>query len=153
MEEIGGYTRTEGFEIRSQGDYVMGPEYPSILRRYLSTVTDGFLIISVLIMTAYIFPADTGLAKILRIGIGFGMLFLYEPIFTSRFCTLGQKIMGIRVREIISLQKISIPKAYLRILIKIFLGLISFFSILFSKDKRAIHDFVVGSIVMSHVPF
>ena len=81
------------------------------------------------------------------------MLFLYEPIFTSRFCTLGQKIMGIRVREIFSLQKISIPKAYLRIVIKIFLGFISFFSIPFSSERRAIHDFVAGTIVVNYAAF
>ena len=131
----------------------MEPEYPSILRRYLSTVIDGVLIISVLIITAYVFQPDTESARILRMVIGFCILFLYEPIFTSRFCTLGQKVMGIRVREIISLQRISIPKAYLRIIVKAFLGLISFFSIPFSKNRRAIHDFAVGSIVVNYVPF
>jgi uncharacterized RDD family membrane protein YckC len=56
--------------------------------------------------------------------------------------------MGIRVRKKILHENISIPSAYLRIIVKLFLGLISFFTIPFSDKKRAIHDFAVDSVVI-----
>jgi uncharacterized RDD family membrane protein YckC len=80
------------------------------------------------------------------------MFFVYEPFCTSFSCTLGQKLTGIRVRMLSSYERISLPRAYLRIVVKLFLGLISFFSLPFSKNRRAIHDFAVGSIVIYERP-
>ena len=122
--------------------------YPTIVRRYLATVIDGILILSVMIVSSYIFSQDADYIRIFRIGIILSMFLIYEPLCTSKFCTLGQKIMGIRVRRISSLKKISLFQAYVRIVVKILLGIISFFSIIFSVKKRAIHDFASGSIVL-----
>jgi uncharacterized RDD family membrane protein YckC len=57
--------------------------------------------------------------------------------------------MGIRVRTVSKIERISLVQAYLRIVVKIFLGFISLFSIIFSEKKRAIHDFASGSIVVT----
>ncbi len=76
------------------------------------------------------------------------MVFCYEPICVSFFCTLGQKITGIRVRRLGTLKKIPFPFAFVRYFLKILLGLISLFAIIFSKERRAIHDFASGSIVV-----
>jgi uncharacterized RDD family membrane protein YckC len=43
---------------------------------------------------------------------------------------------------------ISIGKAFLRFIIKILLGWISFITVTSNKNKRAIHDLVSGSIVI-----
>jgi len=45
-------------------------------------------------------------------------------------------------------ENISIPAAYLGIIVKIALGFISLVAIVFTKDRRAIHDFAAGSIVI-----
>ena len=76
------------------------------------------------------------------------MFIVYEPIFTAYFCTLGQKATGIRIRKLSSGKRISIFQAHLRIIVKILLGILSFFTIPFTKNKRAIHDFAVGSLVI-----
>ena len=123
-------------------------EYPSILRRYFSTFIDGMLIICILIASAYIFESENQIATSIRIGLILFIFFVYEPIFTACFCTLGQKLTGIRVRKIYDRDNISIIQAYIRIIIKLFLGIISFFTIPFSNKKRAIHDMVVGSLVI-----
>jgi uncharacterized RDD family membrane protein YckC len=123
-------------------------EYPSILRRYFSTFIDGLFIIGMLVLWAYILDADNSTAINIRIGIILFMFFVYEPIFTAYFCTLGQKATGIRIRKLSTGQKISIFQAYLRIIVKILLGILSFFTIPFTKNKRAIHDFAVGSLVI-----
>lgn len=123
--------------------------YPTIMRRYMSTFIDGMLILGIFILSSYVFSEDTDFVRTLRIGIILIVVFVYEPLCTSMFCTLGQKLMGIRVRTVSRLAKISLVQAYLKIVVKIFFGFISIFSIIFSKRKRAIHDFVSGSIVVT----
>ncbi len=124
------------------------PIYPTIIRRYLSTFIDGMLILGVFILSSYLFSEDTNLDKILRLWTILVMIFIYEPFCTSKLCTLGQKLIGIRVRTVSKLERISLGQAYMRIVVKVFLGFISFFSIIFSKRRRAIHDFVSGTIVV-----
>jgi uncharacterized RDD family membrane protein YckC len=131
-----------------RGEASMAYEYPSILRRYLSTFLDGVFVITVLILAGYVFQYENEPSSIARISVILFMFFVYEPFCTSLLCTLGQKLTGIRVRKLSSKEKLSIPRAYLRIFVKLFLGLISFFTIPFSKSRRAIHDFAVGSIVI-----
>ena len=122
--------------------------YPSILRRYFATFIDGMLVIAVLIVSSYIFQFESEIITKTRVIIILFMFFVYEPLCTSMFCTLGQKVMGIRVRKRFTHERISILSAYLRIVIKIFLGIISFFTLPLSKEKRGIHDFAVGSVVI-----
>ena len=126
----------------------MEVEYPSILRRYFSTLIDGLFIVGMLILWSYILDNDNSAVQKIRIGIILFMFFVYEPIFTTYFCTLGQKITGIRIRKFSTRSRISLIQAYLRIIVKIFLGIFSFFTIPFTKNKRAIHDFAVGSLVI-----
>jgi len=122
-------------------------EYPTILRRYLSTVIDGWLILTILFILPYFIEdkENTLYFRLIMVAI---MLFGYEPLFTSKLCTLGQKIMGVRIRTFGNYQKLNYPAALLRVTIKGFLGIISFFTIIFSKDRRALHDYASGSIVI-----
>jgi uncharacterized RDD family membrane protein YckC len=123
-------------------------QYPSILRRYFSTLIDGLFIIGMLVLWSYILDTANSTTTNIRIGIILFMFFVYEPIFTANYCTLGQKITGIRIRKFSSGTRISIIQAYFRIIVKIFLGIFSFFTIPFTRNKRAIHDFAVGSLVI-----
>ena len=123
-------------------------EYPSLLRRYFSTVIDGLLVIIMIILSGYIFQSENPALVYIRVGLILFMFLVYEPLFTSFFCTLGQKLTGIRVRRVVLREKINLFQAYIRVVTKLVLGVISFFTIPFSKNKRAIHDMVVGSIVI-----
>ena len=122
--------------------------YPSITRRYFSTFIDGLFAIGIFVLSSYILDTENTAATKIRIGIILFMFFVYEPIFTAYFCTLGQKITGIRIRKFSTGNRISLIRAYLRIIVKIFLGIISFFTIPFTKNKRGIHDFAAGTLVI-----
>ena len=126
--------------------------YPTISRRYLATFIDGIFILSVCIVLSYVFHQRTELASGLRVTLILAMVFIYEPILTSRYCTLGQKIMGVRIRRRLDYARISVSAAYSRIVVKALLGIISFFTIPLTKEKRAIHDFAAGSIVLRANP-
>ncbi len=131
---------TQGFQEQS---------YPSIPRRYIASVIDGLLIGSLFILTSFLFQQEQQMIRGVKLLAIFNLLCIYEPFCTSKFCTLGQKITGIRVRNYKTLEKIGIAQAYIRIITKILLGFISLVSILFSKDRRAIHDYAAGSIMVS----
>jgi uncharacterized RDD family membrane protein YckC len=126
----------------------MYTEYPTITRRYLSTAIDFMFILSTAILISYIFQSTGEFTGNIRVALILFLFFVYEPLFTSLFCTVGQLITRIRVRRRVSLSHISIAAAYLRTLIKVFLGLVSFFTIPFAKERRAIHDFAVNSVVI-----
>lgn len=123
-------------------------EYPSILRRYLSTFLDGLLVLSMVISISYLFDSEDHISTGIRVAILLFMFFVYEPVFTAFLCTLGQCVTGIRVRKMNHVDHINLIQAYLRIFVKLILGIISFFTIPFSKNKRAIHDMAVGSLVI-----
>ena len=122
--------------------------YPSILRRYMATLIDGCFILIAFFAVSYVLDQKSEISDYIRVITIFLLFFAYEPICTSRFCTIGQKLAGIRVRKASNSERISVPAAYLRMLIKIVLGFISLLAISFSKDRRAIHDFAAGSIVV-----
>ena len=122
--------------------------YPNIIRRYFSTFIDGIFAIGIFVLFSYILDTENTAATKIRVGIILFLFFVYEPIFTAYFCTLGQKITGIRIRKFSTGNRISLALAYLRIIVKIFLGIISFFTIPFTKNKRAIHDFAAGTLVI-----
>ena len=123
-------------------------QYPSILRRYLATLIDGIFIMAVFFAASYALDQQSEIADYARVAVICFMFFAYEPICTSQFCTIGQKVAGIRIRKASKSEKISLPAAYLRIVVKIALGFISLLAIAFTKDRRAIHDFAAGSIVI-----
>ena len=117
------------------------------LQIFLGQFTDVFVVM--LLIAIGISVAIGELVDASIIGTIVFMFFVYEPLFTSKLCTLGQKLTGIRIRKhLASRKRISLPAAYARIFIKLTLGLISFFTIPVTKGKRAIHDFAVGSVVI-----
>ena len=134
--------------VRLRRGMNLSQDYPSILKRYLSSFIDGLFVVGMFIGLSFLFSQDTQTDNTVRIAIFFIMLFCYEPICVSFFCTLGQKITGIRVRRVGTFQKIPLTFAFVRYFLKIFLGFISLFAIIFSEKRRAIHDFASGSIVI-----
>jgi uncharacterized RDD family membrane protein YckC len=123
-------------------------KYPTLTRRYIATAIDAILVLSAIILISYLFEdaGETGVK--VRAGLILSLFFIYEPLCTSRFCTLGQKIMRVRVRRYPSLARISLFMAYARILVKALFGIISFFTLPFSQKRRAIHDMAARSIVV-----
>jgi uncharacterized RDD family membrane protein YckC len=113
----------------------------------MATFVDSCFIMVTFFSISYVLDQQNEISNYIRVIVLILLLFVYEPICTSRLCTIGQKLADIRVRKTSSLEKISIPAAYVRILVKISLGFISLLAIPFTKEKRAIHDFAAGSIV------
>ena len=114
----------------------------------MATVIDLMFVLSMFILSSFLLQGDDTITVRTRISLTCLLIFMYEPFFTSRLCTIGQWAMRIRVRDYRSLEKISITAAYLRIFIKLVLGFISFLTIPADSAKRGIHDIAVGSVVI-----
>jgi uncharacterized RDD family membrane protein YckC len=124
-------------------------ELPTIKTRYISTFIDLILILLTTFGVAAILAKFENVPDYLRGALFVIIVILYEPIFISIGCTLGQLIMNIRVRRFKDPEKkILFHGAFFRLLLKWFLGWTSFISISFNKNKRAIHDYGSGSIVI-----
>jgi uncharacterized RDD family membrane protein YckC len=122
---------------------------PSLPRRYLATVLDGVLILFFILAPTSVWSSDDENSRLVRLVIAALAMFAYEPICTGRFATFGQLIMKVRVRKFANGEKIGIPRAYVRIVVKVFLGLISFLSLPVTAGRRALHDLGAGSIVVT----
>ncbi|TMI73325.1 MAG: RDD family protein [Bacteroidetes bacterium] len=129
------------------------PQYPDLKTRIQSAFVDGILMILLMFATAWILDKagigdeeETGLIK----GIIFvGIWGIYEPLSTTLGATLGNYLMKIRVRKAGSLEKkINIIQAFIRFIFKFSLGWLSFLTMHFNGQRRAIHDFVAGSVMV-----
>lgn len=124
--------------------------FPPLIKRFQSLITDQVFIILCMVIFSQLFEntdeEDTGA---LRGFLLFGLFFLYEPFCLAFGCTIGNYIAGIRVRKFGNEEKrINILQSYIRFIVKILLGIISFFTVTSNKHKRAIHDIAAGSIMI-----
>lgn len=85
----------------------------------------------------------------IRIVLFFGLWAIYEPLCITFGFTLGNYAKGIRARNISNpKKKLNIFQAFFRYVLKIALGWLSFVTIHFNPEKRAIHDLAVGSVMV-----
>lgn len=125
-------------------------KYPGLLDRVKAIVTDAVVIILFMLAATYVFSLFENVPDNAKI-IAFVFIFiLYDPIFTSSFGgTLGHMMVGIRVkRENNEKKNILFPLAIVRFIVKAFLGWISLLTVTGNVKSRAIHDYLVGSVVV-----
>lgn len=85
----------------------------------------------------------------IRIVLFFGVWAVYEPFFMTRGCTLGNYVIGLRARQFQDDSKrISLLQAYVRYIVKVLLGWLSFLTINMNKQRRAIHDLAASTVMI-----
>ncbi|HEY0669949.1 MAG TPA: RDD family protein [Sphingobacteriaceae bacterium] len=123
---------------------------PSLSTRIKSVFIDFLVVLSVLCIYVVIMGDASSGSVALNLLIGFALL-SYEPIFTAFGTTIGQSIMGINIKSNADRSKrIPVHKAYVRFIFKALLGWISYFTLFTTKGKRAMHDLMAGSIVLTN---
>ncbi len=124
-------------------------EYPLLGDRVQSTFIDTLLIITLMFVFAGILDKFESVPDWVRIVLFIGLWVVYEPLCTTLGFTVGNYIKNIRVRQVSDTAKrINIFQALIRYLLKVLLGWISFLTIHSNKERRAIHDFAVGSVMI-----
>ena len=120
--------------------------YPSVFRRYLSTLLDLLVLWSwIYVVTRIPMIVESNWATVAIIA---PVVLTYEPMLTTFRCTIGQWVFRLRVRTFEGGNRISIPQAYGRLFVKFLLGTISILTIPARPDRRAIHDFATETIVI-----
>lgn len=129
------------------GIYVL----PTIRARYISMLIDVLIIVLLSIGISYLLETIGQVPGFVK-GILFVIVvLLYEPILVTAGTTVGQFLLNLRVRNFNHPdQKLAFHLALLRTLVKIILGWLSFVTVTFNINRRAIHDFASGSIMISN---
>ena len=124
-------------------------EYPLLGDRVQSTFIDSILLIILMFVFASVLDRYENVPDWVRIALFIGLWAAYEPVCTSLGCTVGNYIKGIRVRQHDDgTKRINIFQALLRYIVKIALGWVSFLTIHSNNERRAIHDFMAGSVMI-----
>jgi uncharacterized RDD family membrane protein YckC len=121
--------------------------YPSLLRRYLASFIDVFVVLFL-----FFIYAKSPLAKTTSGAVATWPLWLfvvYEPICNRYATTLGQLAMGFRVRTFKDQRRVPLWRGLVRLLTKYGLGVISFIRMPVQKHRRALHDILSGTIALS----
>ena len=124
--------------------------YPGVFDRVKAMVTDSIVIVVFMFVAAYAFSFFENVPDYARLMAFVFIFLLYDPLFTSIFGgTIGHMMVGIRVKRESNEQKnILFHLAILRFIVKAFLGIISLFTVFGNKKRKAIHDYLVGSVVI-----
>jgi uncharacterized RDD family membrane protein YckC len=135
---------------KEQIDYSGQYYLPSIKTRYFSMLVDLLVILLISLAISSLFEKIGEVPNFVRIILFVVVVILYEPLLVSSGATIGQLILNIRVRSFENPEKkLIFPLAVIRTLVKVFLGWLSFLTVTFNRNRRAIHDFASKSIVIA----
>ncbi len=124
--------------------------YPVLMDRVKAALIDSMFLIGEIILASYIFSLFENVPDYAKIIVFVFIFLLYDPLFTSLFGgTIGHMIMNIRVKRSRNEERnILFPLAIIRFIVKVFLGWLSLLTVTGNNKKKAIHDMVVGSVVI-----
>lgn len=131
----------------------MKEKYAILPRRIKAVVIDSIILIAMSYMTSEIFSSFETVPQYIRISAFVFIFILYDPIFTSFYGgTIGHSYSGISVkRENNNAKNLLFPLAILRFIVKFLFGWISLLTTSMNEKRRALHDFVAGSVVLENV--
>jgi uncharacterized RDD family membrane protein YckC len=127
----------------------MQREYPLLVDRFQSVFIDSLFVIGCMIGAGSLLDRFDEAPDWIRIALFFGIWALYEPLAVCLGGTIGNYMKGIRVRKQSNPDKrINFFQAFGRYIIKMSLGWISFLTVHFNPQKRAVHDLASGSVMV-----
>jgi uncharacterized RDD family membrane protein YckC len=143
------FITTEENDENKKIDYSKTYILPSIKKRYFSTLIDILVIIGISLLISFLFEKIGEVPNSVRAILFIVVFILYEPLLVTFGATIGQLILNLRVRNFKNPdQKLFVTLAIIRTLFKVILGWLSFITVTFNTNRRAIHDFVSNSIMI-----
>jgi uncharacterized RDD family membrane protein YckC len=124
--------------------------YPSLVRRFQSMFIDTLVIIISMVGISALLNNFQNTPNWVRVVLFVFLFGCYEPVFMAfTKGTIGNRLIGIQVKQFTHQdKKLSLLQAYLRFMFKLLLGWISFLTMHFNPQKRAIHDMVANSVMI-----
>lgn len=125
--------------------------YASLADRIKSIFIDTIFLVILMFVFASLLGSMDNPPDSLRIIMFIFLWIAYEPFCVAFGCTIGQAIIGIRVRSADDNERrINLFASYARYAVKIFFGWLSFLSISFSGQRQALHDMAAGSVMLKN---
>ncbi|ACU62596.1 RDD family protein [Chitinophaga pinensis] len=126
-----------------------GITYPTLVKRVQSIFIDTVFIVGLTFAFSAILSSFDSVPDWLRMSVFILIWVIYEPLCVTFGCTLGNYVLGLRVRDNNNIgEGINILRAALRYALKVTLGWISFVTIHSNSKRRAIHDLAAGSVMI-----
>lgn len=123
--------------------------YPDLSERIQSSFIDLLVVVAMMGICATVIDNYENTPDWVRFSLFVAVFLVYEPVSMTFGCTIGNYIKGIRVKKHSDTTKrINILQALVRYPVKTFLGWVSFLTIHSNAERRAIHDFVAGSVMI-----
>lgn len=125
---------------------------PGLIPRIKAMVIDSVIIVGLMLLVSSILNLLAIESGTIR-GAALVLIFLYEPILVTFGGTIGQRIMGLRVRDFSAYednkqkQSINFFSSLIRYTTKLVLGIISLLIIHSDNYGQAIHDKVGNSVM------
>lgn len=125
-------------------------DYPGVSARVKAIVIDSILLIIMMLLVTSLFLQFENVSDQARIIALIFIFLLYDPLLTSfSGATLGHRIIGLRVRQAANETKnINFFLALIRFVMKATLGWISLLTVQGNQTRKAMHDYLVGSVVV-----
>ena len=124
------------------------PHYANFSRRIQAVILDSFILAFLFLITAYIL-STVPLHSYVKIGIISALLLFLEPLLVSfTGASLGHHAKQIRIQNAATGKNLSIITALIRFVVKSLLGWLSVLLIFTTKRHQALHDKLVGSVVV-----
>lgn len=122
--------------------------YPSLFTRLKALAIDTIIMVMILYAISEFFSRLDHIPTFVRVLVILFVFFMYDPWLTSsRGGTIGHKFMKLKVTKNETSELLSFKTAFVRSSIKALLGWLSLFTVGKSKQKQAIHDIVVNSVI------
>jgi len=131
----------------------METKYATILDRVKAATIDAIVLIAMMYVASEIFSLFETIPNYIRIIVSVFVFILYEPILVSIYGgTIGHSFSKILVKqEDNSNKNLLFHIAIIRFFFKVLLGWVSLLTVTGNEKKKAIHDFIVKSIVLVEV--
>lgn len=137
----------------SSSDKEIITNYAELIDRIKSAFTDMIAIVILMFLVTSVFSSYQNVPTEARIAAFIGIFILYEPLLVSIFGgTIGHLTNGMRVKRSSNVSRnVIFPLAIVRYAAKVFLGVISLFTVTGNAEGKAIHDIIVNSVVLKKI--
>lgn len=124
-------------------------DYPYLITRYKALLIDGVVLFGGFAVTMLLVQADD--LRPYAFGAYLIISFLYEPVMLATLsATIGHKMCNIKVVQFNAPdRKLTLMSGILRNVMKLALGWVSFLTINFNPEHRAVHDYASSSLVVN----
>jgi uncharacterized RDD family membrane protein YckC len=123
--------------------------YPRLVRRVRAYLIDQMVLIAVFAGWLFALPWIEGFTPAQKLLALIAPIWLAEPCLVSLTgATIGHHLMRLRIRDARADRNLGLVRATLRAVLRLILGWLSVLFILVTRRRQALHDVLLGSVVV-----